>query len=62
MAKAGVRHPTRGPGKSDLVRFVANKTGKHIGKVNPREVIKDNAPFGTQHSLPKRGGKRGINR
>lgn len=62
MAKAGVRHPESGPGKSDLVRFVANKTGKHIGKVNPREVIKDNAPFRTQKSLPVRGKKRGISR
>lgn len=56
-AGAGTRHPTRGPGKTDDVRFVANKTGKRIGKVNPREVITDRKPFKTQKSLPHRKKK-----
>ena len=52
---------SKGPGKGDTVKFVANKAGtKHPGKLVPRKVIKDVAPFNTQSSLPK--AKGGIKR
>ncbi len=49
------RKVTRGPGKGDTVQFVANSSSaKRPGKLNPRRVIKDVKPKGTQRSLPKR--------
>ena len=55
-AKAGssvTRKVSRGPGKGDTVKFVANKAGtRNPGKLVPRRVVKDVAPKRGGGSLP----------
>lgn len=64
QAKPGAtvtRKVTSGPGKGDTVQFKANSSKARLpGKLNPRRVIKDVKPKGTQSSLPK--GKKGKKR
>ena len=53
VGKTVTRKVSRGPGKGDTVKFVANKSGtKHPGKLVPRRVIKDVAPKRGGGSLP----------
>ena len=48
------RKVTRGPGKGDTVKFVANSSSaQEPGKLQARRVIKDRGAKGTQRSLPK---------
>jgi len=48
------RKVTRGPGKGDTVEFKANARGtQRPGKLNPRRVLRDVKPKGTQKTLRK---------